>query len=297
MVSTAPSPLPTSSQQLREKEQLFTNWGLNDDSQTLVGSIAGSSPAEQKTTDLSPIEREHRRKSKAFADAARAEVEKKAAQEKAAEERVRAVEKEDDENENDNDDVVEIIDLTLPRPLPPPHPPRRTVSATIESVKASATLRRSNSTPLPETSTTGQKRKRVEEVSKDKMAKTKQAKGKARDITPPLVPEQQRIFAGLAFYYLPDAALGARRLRIAKARQHGAQWVRSLREATHVVVDKQLRWSEVSAVVRDEGGDETRPIVVNEEYPLDCIGFRCLLNPEQRRQTAAGASWERWAGY
>ncbi|CAK7233327.1 hypothetical protein SCUCBS95973_008557 [Sporothrix curviconia] len=320
------------SQQLHEKEQLFTNWGLDDDIQAPL--VDSSSPAAQSAADLAPVEKEHRRRSKAFAEAARAATDKRAAEERAAEERARAAEREEAEKDGsdedpediedcddaDDDDVVEVIDLTETethsRPRPPPHPPRRTVSTILEPAKASAPLRRTNSTPLPETSSArGRKRKTDAVDDLAKRAKTKMAtttatttatkttartttrttaksastkSTKKRDATPPLVPERQRIFAGLSFYYLPDAALGARRLRITKARQHGAQWVRSLREATHVVVDKQLAWSEVAVVVRNEGGDETRPVVVNEEYPLDCIGFRCLLNPAQRRYRILG---------
>ncbi|CAK7229295.1 hypothetical protein SBRCBS47491_007197 [Sporothrix bragantina] len=294
------------SQQLHEKQLLFTNWGLNDDSQTLPSQdISSSSPAAPHATDLAPAEKEHRRRSRAFAEAARAAADKKLAKEKKAEKRAREAEKQDEgqeDIEDSDDDVVEVIDLTqahIPRsrtqtrPLPPPHPPRRTVSTILEPAKASAPLRRTNSTPLPEINARGRKRKTDAVDEQAKKARTKVTArstkaNKKRDVTPPLVPEGQRIFAGLSFYYLPDAALGARRLRIAKARQHGAQWVRSLREATHVVVDKQLAWSEVAAVVRDEGGDETRPIVVNEEYPLDCIGFRCLLNPAQHRYRVRG---------
>ena len=314
MASSALSSQSSSlSQQLHEKEQLFTDWGLDDDSQGFAhDGNTSSSPAAQNPAGLMQTEKEHRRRSRAFSEAARAAAARKAAEEQAADKQVEDIEDSVDDDDGDDDDVVEVIDLTQPharqRPRPP-RPPRRTVSTILEPPKtaAAAPLRRTNSTPLPETTTNVRGRKRKTDVAdadadkardnpKTKVFKpaksSKSAKpaktSKKRDATPPLVPEPQRIFAGLAFYYLPDAALGARRLRIAKARQHGAQWVRSLREASHVVVDKHLAWSEVAAVVRDEGGDETKPILVNEEYPLDCIGFRCLLNPAQRRYRVRG---------
>ncbi|CAK7567077.1 MAG: hypothetical protein SEPTF4163_005036 [Sporothrix epigloea] len=271
------------SQQLHEKEVLFDNWGLDDDSQVLFNDSSGN-PAGQNASDLAPIERKHRRRSKAFVKAAQAvqaaqvEADKKTAEEQSAVEKLES----DEITTDDSKDSAELIDLTElqspPRPRPRPCPPRRTVSTILEPAtifaSAVAPLRRTKSTPLPETKNVrGRKRTSDAIDCQAKNAKIR-AIEKRRDVTPPLVPERQRIFAGLAFYYLPDSALGARRLRIAKARQHGAQWVRRLRDATHVVVDKQLAWSDIAAVVRDKGGDETRPILVNDEYPLDCIGFR-----------------------
>ena len=285
------------SQQLHEKEVLFDNWGLDDDSQVLFNDSSGN-PAGQNASDLAPIERKHRRRSKAFVKAAQAvqaaqvEADKKTAEEQSAVEKLES----DEITTDDSKDSAELIDLTElqspPRPRPRPCPPRRTVSTILEPAtifaSAVAPLRRTKSTPLPETKNVrGRKRTSDAIDCQAKNAKIR-AIEKRRDVTPPLVPERQRIFAGLAFYYLPDSALGARRLRIAKARQHGAQWVRRLRDATHVVVDKQLAWSDIAAVVRDKGGDETRPILVNDEYPLDCIGFRCLLNPAQRRYRIRG---------
>ncbi|CAK7264569.1 hypothetical protein SEPCBS119000_001063 [Sporothrix epigloea] len=301
----APGPSsPSPSQQLHEKRLLFASWSLDDDSQTALNN-SGSIPAGQNMAELSPMEKKHRRRSKAFARAARAaqaahathaahatQKEAKAIEENEAGQRPKAVES----TTNSRDGAAELIDLTEPQspPRPPlrPHPPRRSVSTVLESettsAPAKASLRRTNSTPLPATSILRGKKRAGDAMNCQATKAKNTAPEKRRDAAPPLVPERQGIFAGLAFYYLPDVALGARRVRIAKARQHGAQWVRQLREATHVVVDKHLAWSEVAAVVRNEGGDETRPILVNETYPLDCIGFRCLLNPAQQRYRIRG---------
>ncbi|KJR86773.1 uncharacterized protein SPSK_02589 [Sporothrix schenckii 1099-18] len=304
-------PLP-----LHEKELLFTDWGLSDTDNSQPATSSGT--VEKPDSRWTEREREHRRKSKAFAAAAKAAVEKvveKAAEEAAREARadeaaLRADHGGGEHGGSDSDDVVEIIDLTQPELKPPgppqtlPRPPRRTASTVAAPVRpsSSTTLRRTSSNPLPDRR--GPKRKREEVLDRataarktGRPAKTTTKKD-ARDISPPLVPEGQRIFAGLSFCYLPNGAFGARKLRINKARQHGARWVQNLREATHVVVDKQLRWADVEAHVRDElatmlstdpePAAAAWPILVNETYPLDCIGFRHLLNPEQLRYRVTG---------
>ncbi|KIH95127.1 hypothetical protein SPBR_03510 [Sporothrix brasiliensis 5110] len=302
-------PLP-----LHEKELLFTDWGLSDtdDSQP----VTGLGTVEKPDSPWTEREREHRRKSKAFAAAAKAAGERVAetAAEKARADEAALMADHGSEKHGgcDNDDVVEVIDLTQPEPKSPrpphkpPHPPRRTASTVAAPVRASSstTLRRTSSNPLPDRR--GPKRKREEALDRataarkpGRPAKTRMTtKKNARDMSPPLVPEGQRIFAGLSFCYLPNGAFGARKLRINKARQHGARWVHSLREATHVVVDKQLRWADVEAHIRDELATASStepaaaaaawPILVNETYPLDCIGFRHLLNPEQLRYRVTG---------
>lgn len=306
MDSTPPAPSPgislTPPLPLHEKELLFADWGLSDsdNSQSLPNS---GTTAEKPDSRLAEKELEHRRKSRAFAAAAKKAAEqaiKKAKAEEAA--RLKALREEGGQSDSDDDDdIVEVIDLTQPTPRPPPpRPPRRTVSTIIESVRETASLRRTSSNPLPEGRETKRKR---EEVTANTTAKRKPGrppkatKKDARNITPPLVPERQRIFDGLSFCYLPEGAYGARKLRINKARQHGARWVQSLAEATHAIVDKQLKWAEVEVYVKDELAktstetpDSTPkwPILVNESYPLDCIGFRHLLNPEQHRYRITG---------
>lgn len=332
MDSTPPAPSPgislTPPLLLQEKELLFADWGLSDSDNSQSQSLPSSgTTATTAKTDarLAEKELEHRRKSRAFAAAAKKAAEQaieKAKAEEAA--RLKALQEEEGESDSDNgddkcdddgDDIVEVIDLTQPARRPPPHPPRRTVSTIIESVRETATLRRTWSNPLPE-GRRETKRKREEATVANTTAKrkpgrpakattndAKKTKKDARDITPPLVPERQRIFDGLSFCYLPEGAYGARKLRINKARQHGARWVQSLAEATHAIVDKQLKWAEVEVYVKDElakaktsieietlDSDSAPkwPILVNETYPLDCIGFRHLLNPEQHRYRITG---------
>jgi DNA polymerase lambda/DNA polymerase IV len=101
------------------------------------------------------------------------------------------------------------------------------------------------------------------------------------------VPESAQILKGLSFYYIPNNDIApARKLRIGKAQEYGAQWVRSLVDASHVIVDKYLEYKDIEGVL---GSEAPVPVViVNEEYPIDCISFRTLLNPDQTRYRVAG---------
>jgi DNA polymerase lambda/DNA polymerase IV len=101
------------------------------------------------------------------------------------------------------------------------------------------------------------------------------------------VSEAPQVFRGLSFYYIPDNDIApARKLRIARAQGHGAQRVRDLLSASHVIVDKQLKYKDIENIV---GSDATESLViVNEDYPIDCMSFRTLLNPDQNRYKVAG---------
>ncbi len=103
----------------------------------------------------------------------------------------------------------------------------------------------------------------------------------------PTVPESAQIFRGLSFYYIPNNDIApARKLRIGRAQEYGAQWVRNLADATHVVVDKHLEYKDIENLV----GPEASPslVIVNEEYPVDSVSFRTLLNPDQVRYRVPG---------
>ncbi|KAK3334954.1 hypothetical protein B0H65DRAFT_480467 [Neurospora tetraspora] len=99
------------------------------------------------------------------------------------------------------------------------------------------------------------------------------------------VPEADQIFRTLSFFYIPnDNVAPARRLRITRAQEYGAKWVRSLKEATHVIVDKRLAYQDIQNML----DTTSAPVVVNEEYPIDCIQFRTILNPDQARYNIPG---------
>ncbi|KAK5658777.1 hypothetical protein OQA88_1588 [Cercophora sp. LCS_1] len=108
-----------------------------------------------------------------------------------------------------------------------------------------------------------------------------------RQPTVKVVPQTEQIFNGLSFYYLPnDDVAPARKLRIMRAQEYGARWVRELSNATHIVVDKRLGYKDVEKILPAPA--ECRLVVVNEEYPIDCISFKALLNPSQPRYKVAG---------
>ncbi|TFA98549.1 DNA polymerase lambda [Trichoderma ghanense] len=114
---------------------------------------------------------------------------------------------------------------------------------------------------------------------------------------PRVRPEEEQIFRGLSFFYVPDNDIApVRRLRINRAREFGAVWTRDLMAATHVVVEKKLEWKDVEKMLlpREKFEGREMPRVVNEDYPLDCIQFRAIVDAGQRKyllngQPVAGA--------
>ncbi|PKS06391.1 hypothetical protein jhhlp_007139 [Lomentospora prolificans] len=172
----------------------------------------------------------------------------------------------------------ETIDLTTSfveeTPIPVP-----------ESVAPAAKicgLQRSETTPLPRKRafpSLGQENSPSIPLEMKKRKRTDQIR---------LVPEAQRIFSGLKFFYIPDNDIApVRRARIRKAREHGVSWTRDLREATHVVVDKHLKYSDIEVILKDGKACEDA-IIVNDEFPLDCISFRHMLNPGQAKYQVTG---------
>ncbi|KAJ0166042.1 DNA polymerase lambda [Colletotrichum tanaceti] len=113
---------------------------------------------------------------------------------------------------------------------------------------------------------------------------------KKRKRDPPIktVPEEQQIFRGLQFFFIPnDDIAPARKIRIRKAQEFGASWVRSLESATHVIVDMNLDWKSIESIVRPKNGASPY-LVLSEEYPLDCLRFKTLLNAEQKQYRVSG---------
>ncbi|RFU79226.1 dna polymerase iv, partial [Trichoderma arundinaceum] len=103
-------------------------------------------------------------------------------------------------------------------------------------------------------------------------------------------PEVEQIFKGLSFFYIPDNDIApARRLRINRAKEFGATWARDLATATHIIVEKKLDYKDVERVwPRDGFGSRVPPKVVNEDYPLDCIQFRAIVDPNQKKYLLNG---------
>ncbi|GAB1310874.1 BRCT domain-containing protein [Madurella fahalii] len=140
-----------------------------------------------------------------------------------------------------------------------------------------STLRRSTTLPLPPTSSA---------VDQSPSASSALRKRKRQSSTKTM-PQAPQIFRGLSFYYIPNNDVApARKLRIAKAQEFGAQWVRSLDYASHVIVDQNLTYNDIKDILGSAAADSL--VVVNEEYPIDSIAFRTLLNPDQNRYKVPG---------
>ncbi|KAI1808323.1 hypothetical protein F4811DRAFT_502061 [Daldinia bambusicola] len=103
-----------------------------------------------------------------------------------------------------------------------------------------------------------------------------------------LAPEARQIFKGLLFFYIPNDDINpARRLQIRKAREHGATWCRKLSEATHIVVDKKLTYADIERQLQDDP-KWSEKVLVNENYPIDCLKHRIIANPDQRQYKILG---------
>ncbi|KAK8139856.1 DNA polymerase IV [Apiospora sp. TS-2023a] len=105
-----------------------------------------------------------------------------------------------------------------------------------------------------------------------------------------MVPEADRCFAGLTFFFFPNSdANGVRKKRIDKAREYGATWTRSLKDATHVIVDKGLMYADLKPLL--EGGvDVTKKFVVNADYLIDCWTHRVLVSHDQDKYEVPGTT-------
>lgn len=103
-----------------------------------------------------------------------------------------------------------------------------------------------------------------------------------------MAPEAQQCFKGLSFFYIPnDNVNPAREHRITKAREHGVEWVRELKPATHVIVDSKFTYGDIEKILSGTPRS-LQKIVVNESYPIDCISYRKLLNPKQDQYQVVG---------
>ncbi|KAF4336300.1 DNA polymerase IV [Fusarium beomiforme] len=113
-------------------------------------------------------------------------------------------------------------------------------------------------------------------------------KKRKRESSIKLRPENEQIFKELTFYYVPDDDIApARRMRITKAREFGVTWVRTPRFATHIIVEKHIQYKDIESVLKNTNKN-LPPKVVNEEYPIDCIQFKALLQCTQKKYRLRG---------
>ena len=97
-----------------------------------------------------------------------------------------------------------------------------------------------------------------------------------------LMPESQRIFKGLSFYFFPNNDISpARRARIRKAMEWGAIWVKDWKDGiTHVITDDNLCYNDLLSFLKIYALPSDVALV-NEVYPADCIKYRFVVNPNQ----------------
>ncbi|KAL8929939.1 MAG: hypothetical protein Q9208_001083 [Pyrenodesmia sp. 3 TL-2023] len=107
----------------------------------------------------------------------------------------------------------------------------------------------------------------------------KRKRGKSLDV----LPEAQQIFRGLKFFFIPnDDIAPARKLRIRRALERGAIWVKQWDQGiTHVIVDKSLTYSHILKFLKMATLPSSMTLV-NELYPAECIQYHALVNPDQR---------------
>ena len=78
-----------------------------------------------------------------------------------------------------------------------------------------------------------------------------------------------------------DKRLG-RKIRIKRAREHGAVWIRNWEDPniTHVIVEDNLTYEDVLKYFKISRYPSDRSFV-NTQWPHDCIHFRFLVEPDQ----------------
>lgn len=104
-----------------------------------------------------------------------------------------------------------------------------------------------------------------------------------------VVPERRQYLKDMVIYFFPnDDKNAARRMRISKSIEYGALWFKEWREGiTHVIVDNNITYDEV---IRHLGVDSLPAdvSVVNEHYVPDCLMYKSVVSPNQRRYQVSG---------
>ncbi|KAF0645681.1 hypothetical protein FPSE5266_06415 [Fusarium pseudograminearum] len=113
-------------------------------------------------------------------------------------------------------------------------------------------------------------------------------KKRKRESLPKFRPESEQILKGITFFYVPDDDIApVRRLRITRAREFGATWVRAPHLATHIVVEKHIKFHELEGILK-KINRTLPPKVVNDEFLIDCVRFKTLLQPNQKQYYLIG---------
>jgi DNA polymerase IV len=109
-------------------------------------------------------------------------------------------------------------------------------------------------------------------------SKTTGKRKRANEVKP--IRNENGLFKDLRFYFFPNNDKHpARKIRIAKALEHGAGWEKDFNEnVTHIIMDKT---TEFGLLLKYLKRDSIPPAiaVVNEDYPAECLTYRRVLNP------------------
>ncbi|KAL1622553.1 hypothetical protein SLS56_008731 [Neofusicoccum ribis] len=104
-----------------------------------------------------------------------------------------------------------------------------------------------------------------------------------------LVAEGKRVFRDLVFFFFPNNDTNtARRMRITKALEYGGTWVvQWCEQVTHVVVDKGVEFGDLKSYLELDAMPRG-VVVVNENWPADCISWRFLVDHKQPQYRVKG---------
>jgi len=108
-----------------------------------------------------------------------------------------------------------------------------------------------------------------------------------------IIPEDQRFFDGLHFYFFPnnDKHPG-RHMRISRAIDYGATWQRDFNDhVTHIVLDKAMSYDMLLKYLKVDALPP-QMVLTNESWPPDCIAHGMLLNPSRPQFRVRGAPEE-----
>lgn len=103
------------------------------------------------------------------------------------------------------------------------------------------------------------------------------------------LPVSQQIFKGLSFFFFPNNDVAAARgFRIRKSMEWGAAWIKTWKQGiTHIIMDKSLTYKDLLTFLKIQALPQS-VVLVNEDYPADCIRFRFVVNPQQPQYLVAG---------
>lgn len=100
----------------------------------------------------------------------------------------------------------------------------------------------------------------------------------------PLLPPEQRIFAGKTIYYIPPNDKNPlREQRITKARERGATWTRDFTDEVDIIVaEKDFSYEEVIKHLKIQNIPQMMTLV-NDNFLVHCYKERIFVDPTQKQ--------------